>query len=126
MNYKLNILFATIFYFVSFALLSGGAFALYQAGPAIFTAIQSDALGNDSLSRDCRASAVTLGLTASPTTDGRILVQQSVLVDPELTFGRASSLILACAGYQLDEFCAGNECADNFQFTMTLRRTPTF
>lgn len=63
------------------------------------------------VAQSCSQIAKALELEISDGPEGSIIAGMKAMKDPAVDFGRASSMVAACRGYELASFCAGPGCA---------------
>lgn len=93
-----------------------GAFSIVRdvtAGPP-------EKIFSDELTDRCEDNLQLASFNPVTDNEGTITALHYTLDAPLLTLSRASVAIQQCVGFEMDEFCMGNECEKNPPFYFTL------
>lgn len=104
----------------AFIAATSSGFLFWKAKPAIAEVFKDSQIESPINSQRCADVARSLSFEVNET-EGVIVAGLKSMKDPELDFGRASSLVASCRGYELAHFCAGPGCAVNNGKELQLR-----
>ncbi len=121
MNAKAYIACAFLMMLAAAGMTAAATWVAIKSAPAVVHALGTrDITGAQS----CLAAAEAMGIRASAQKNGSIvLTEQTIMAQPEMAFGRVSSVIAACRGFRMTEFCAGSGCGEN-QLSATISPIP--
>lgn len=111
MNAKAYVACAFLMMLAAAGMAAAATWVAFKSAPAVLHALGTrDLTGAES----CLAAAEAIGVRASTQANGSIvLTEQNIMTQPEMAFGRVSSVIAACRGFRMIEFCAGSGCGES-------------
>lgn len=106
----MNLLIGTLFLLAGIAALAGTGVIVAKAVPEL-SSLRDARLEAPDIERSCRNAASRLGLQEIGGVEGeRLRFAKLSLGDSRRAYAEASALVMACEGYELQRFCAGEDC----------------